>query len=283
MAAVEFDADYFIYDSQETRNLVKLEKAIQYLANQVGSQSHKLLTDETAQAAYGYVSKKLYYEYATVPYELFNQYKFHVVMGELAKHLFEIRNDISFQSQTIKLSTDMAVADIEDGNQGLIVIFKLCISITNELLSNSPAFAKNFYSTSGVKAYLDFLNDDFFTSKNSDVNLKIWDNETVNFIDYLVLNIGTLSRNSENYKEEWISLDAAPILRKAANLNMVAKFNCSMALVNVANDTQIDQLDEIQEYAVVQVDRLKLFHEKLVKGKVKRKKVQFLRTTRSTR
>jgi hypothetical protein len=117
-------------------------------------------------------------------------------------------------------------------------------------------------------------------TNNLNATLHMWDKDATNLVDHLVLNIGTLSRNSEDLKEEWIKLNAVHTLSKAANTNELAKFSCYTALTNIADDAQIEQLEEIQVYADMQVDRLKLFQDGLIKNKLRRKKRQVFENNR---
>jgi hypothetical protein len=87
------DADYFVgFSRNETK---KLEEAIEYLAKNVGKDSHKLLTDSTAKSAYIYISKSIWY-LAEDLFDLFENHSYYEVLSELIKFLFDTRNETDF-------------------------------------------------------------------------------------------------------------------------------------------------------------------------------------------
>jgi hypothetical protein len=169
----------------------------------------------------------------------------------------------------------MSAAEIEDNSDGRVVLFKFCTFSTNVLLSKFVSFGIHFQTTSGLKAYLEFLNDEAFVRKNADVNLVLWDgtNEK-NFVEYLVLNLGSLSRYSQDFKQTWLDLSAVSILAKTAKTIDSTKFSCYTALTNVADDALIEKFEEIQTYANMNVERLKLFYQSLIRNELRRDKRQ---------
>jgi hypothetical protein len=264
----QVNSSYFNYENGENLS-TKLEKAVQDLEKRTDIE--QFFTDDTAKSAFLYIGKLVAFKTTNINYEQFEKHNFHLFIGELMSYLFTKRHELDFKtSQIIELSSAASLSGLGNTSQTKIAAFKVGTYVTNLIASNSVHFARNIQLTGALKAYLDFLNDDQFVKANLNVDLNMWGMGKNNIIEYLVLNLGAFSRVNEEVKQKWIKLDAVNILIKTAKIKEEATYSSYTAITNTADDTQIEQLEEVQIYLKMNVDRLKLFHDGLLDGSLKR-------------
>jgi hypothetical protein len=259
---------YFNYNNAEDLN-ARLEKAAEYLAR--FSDMDQFLTDGAGKNALLFVGKLVAFQTTSINYDIFEKYNFHLFVSQLMEYMCAKRAELDFKSgQTFELNAATALSDTGNSLPVRIVIFKVCTYITNLITSNSVFFARSMQTTGALKAYLDLLNDDAFLRTNLNIDLSMWGSGKNNLVDYLTLNIGLFSRLNEEVKQKWIRLNAVPILIKLAKTKESTTYSAYTAITNVADDTQIEQLEEVQIFCKMNVDRLKLFRDGLLDGSLSR-------------
>jgi hypothetical protein len=118
---------------------------------------------------------------------------------------------------------------------------------------------------------LGFLDDEEFTKKNTDSELKMWDDIGYSLLEYLVLNLSALaSRNSADEKQRYVELKTAEIMRKVLLVKPSTQMDCYTCLVNMSNDSQIEEMPEIQDFADLLGERMVSYSEIFVSGELKR-------------
>ena len=244
----------FIYE-YDANNLQKLEnklvEALDYLNSfeKIG----KLIKKQTGYEAIFCIAKIVGFHLDSIKLDIFNQKNAHEVYGKILNYLY--KTDIKYDFERDSIPNQDPNKDAND-NEKFITIFCMAVYTCNLLMANLLSFKLNFQKTKGLKALVKFLGDKKFLEKNKKSKINPFDSAKLSVIDYLALNLSSLSNNCQDYKDIWNQLDAINIMLRLANKRPSTKEYCYNVIVNVANDHQIETLDEVKSFVKIINDKL---------------------------
>jgi hypothetical protein len=263
----EVNQDTFAYEYKRSTNSDLFPKALRYLASRYENDVRPIFDDEIGLLAFFSVGKCIAYETDICDFELIESTGYDVFLGNMMSNFYELRHELDFSAQSHEMYHAQKATDLKE-KQTLCLRYTLyMINIT---ILQMGSFGKNFPNTNGLKAHLAILNDDEFIGKNLTTTMGMWTNKNMSLIEYLVLNVASLSKFCEEQKQKWIDLHAVNVLLKASKKLPSCAFDSYSAITNVANDDQIEKLDEINEYANMLGVKLKKFHDCFESDKVTR-------------
>lgn len=173
------------------------------------------------------------------------------ILDEVSQHL----NEIDFNDIYIELNDQKKVLP---RNHLIMSLLTYLLYTVNLSLSASVVFNLNFTASNGLKACLRFLNpNDGILEKTLDATLKDFSLTNLNIVKYVLLDINAMSRNYEENATKWNELDALNILLNVAKMKSDAQFDAYVAISNIANDKQIESLNEVYTIVDLLVDMLK--------------------------
>jgi hypothetical protein len=264
---------YFIYthNNWEENVNVKLPEALHYLNSQHTSPDKSaewLFKDDIAFNAYLFAGKTIANENQYIDMEVFDTTGFDKLVANSLLHFATARENLNFTVQTTDFKTAEHASELDDRK---LIIFKMTLFIINQLTTYSASFGINEPHTdpTGLNAHLLFLNDDHFITKNIDTNIVLW-NKTLSLLDYLVMNIASISKFCVENKQTWVELNAVETLLKIAQIKPSARFDAYSSIVNVASDEQIENFEAIQSFKQMLLERLKRFEQEFLSGEVRR-------------
>lgn len=247
-----------------------LPKAVNYLSSNVAGDTEKLFTDSVALKALFFVGKMTAYENSRIDFAVFESDEFLTFLGALMSYSYENHSEFDFEFQTINIFFPEQATTLPSKR---FFAFKYCMHISNQIISQSVFVGTHYPLLKGLKGHIDFLNDLNFVKTHLDSDLVMWDNVPYNVLEYLVLNISSLSRHCEDIKQKWIELDVVNVLLKLAEIktSTAFKFDCYTTCVNIADDKQIESLSQINDsFSHLLGERLKLLSEAFVSGEFER-------------
>ena len=219
--------------------------------------------------AFIFTSRLIANENNDIYMQIFDTKGFDTFSGDLLLSFYENRNKVIFELDgTLKMAEST-----NDMNELYLILFKLCLYLTNQISTYSPSFGTNFPETNGLKAYLNFLNDSEFVNKNLETSIGLW-NKHISLIEYLIMNVSSISKFCEENKQLWVDLDAINILFDIIKSKPSGKFDAYTAIINLVDDNQIEHFEEIQAFQVLLIERLKRFDQEFRSENFKRSKRQ---------
>jgi hypothetical protein len=265
---------FFDYKYQNESNGSKiLPLAVEYLTQNLLFKEDitTFFTDKTAIDAYLFIAKLIAYESNKFDYTPFEANQFEIFVSQIMCHFSEKRNELHITQQKNELSSSLKSEQFfDDSTEVKLIALKCTLFMTNIIPSHSVLFATKFPKAGGLKTYLDFLQDDAFVTANLNTKLMMWDKKETLIIEYFILNISSLSKHCEDYKQKWIVLNTVDVLLKMSKLNANFKYLCYTGITNVADDAQIEHLEEIQDFADMQVEFLRKLHNTVLATAYKR-------------
>jgi hypothetical protein len=244
----------FIYE-YDANNLEKLQNKLEEALDFLNSfkKTVKLVKNQSGYEAIFYIAKILGFHLDSIKFNIFDEKKAHIVYGNILNFLYKIDLEYDFDSDTISKQDPTNEASY---NEKCITIFCMAVYTCNLLMTNLFRFKLEFQKTKGLKALLKFLADKKFLDKNKNSTINPFDSAKLSVIDYLALNLSSLSNNCQDYKDLWNQMDAVNIMLRLADKRPSAKEYCFNVILNVANDYQIETLDEIKSYVKIANDKL---------------------------
>jgi hypothetical protein len=253
------NAEYFAYTYKNARNANEiLPKAIDYLGTEVQNTA-QFFNDKTGLFAFYFVGKMLAYEANSIDESLFENTNFLSFLSNVITFLNGERHTLDFSSQLTNIYTPEQVPSL---NELKVMLFKYTVFVTNQVLLMSVTACKLYMEIkSGVRAHLGFLNDEFFVQVNSERTLIMWDQKENLLIEFLLQNLTSLSKYSEEYVQIWTELNACDTFLKIARLKPNLEFLAYNAMTNVANDREIETIGEFGTFSRKLVDLLSKFSD----------------------
>jgi hypothetical protein len=259
----DINEETFTYVYKSSGNIELFPKAIRYLVVTYERDVKEIFSDQIGLMAFYLVGKCIAYETVGLDLQLIESTGYHVFLGKMMSYFCEVRHELDLSTQSFEMYHAHKATEFTEKQT-------LCLRYTlykiNLIILQMGSFAKSFTDTSGLKAHLAILNDDEFVEKNLETTMAMWTNKNMSLIEYLVLNVASLSKFSEESKQKWIELDAINILLNTSKKMPSSSFECYSAVTNVANDDQIEKLEEINEYANLLGAKLKRFNDLFESG-----------------
>ena len=84
-----------------------------------------------------------------------------------------------------------------------------------------------------------------FLSRNYSIDISTFGTKSFALIDYLVINILSLSNECIEYKKVWNESNAVKSLLKIAKLRKSTRYSAFSAIVRIADDYEIENIDGI--------------------------------------
>jgi hypothetical protein len=162
-------------------------------------------------------------------------------ISRLISYFYTIHNELNFDLK-IDLSTAEDIIDLE---QKRVTVFCLLLYMTNIIMMNSIHLCVQFSLNGFLKAYFQFLSDKDFLEKNSKKIFNMWSREA-NPINYMVMNVLALSKACDENKSIWVDLGSINILLKVCQLKESTQKDGYLAIINIADDKQIESLIEMK-------------------------------------
>jgi hypothetical protein len=261
-------SDYFAYTYKNARNANEiLPKAINHLADEVSDKT-QFLNDKTGLFAFYFVGKMLAYEANSIDEALFENASFLAFLSDMISYLYDERHTVDFGSQLTNIYTPEQVPNL---NELKVMLFKYTVFVTNQvLLMSTPACKLYMQTKSGLSAHLGFMNDEFFVLANADRHLIMWDQKENALVEFLLSNLSTLAKNSEEQARLWTEQKACDTLTKLVRFKPSLAFSAYNTAANVASDNELETLPQLETFASMLVDLLRKFGEALMSDSVKR-------------
>lgn len=254
----------------ELSDELKISNAIAYLKS---LPVNTLIDDKKAYDAILLILIQRAYQTRTILNQNCPQLFSHILL-----ELFKACSQIDFKNFTITYKPHTQIQLISPNDQRVSLI-SFIIQIVNHLAIESITFNVDFARHNGLKAHLAFLDDNDILNKIYDVKLK-WHIEKndddlsnateANLVDHLVTNLGVLSKSYEQNVQLWSTENALGILIKIVKANLTSELPAFITICNIANDKQIESLDELNAIGSVLSKFLAESAHDFRKGEIKR-------------
>jgi hypothetical protein len=252
-------------------NLSKLREAIDHL-NYLNDAS-RIIESQSGYEAIFLIAKYVAFQTNNISYEIFFDKGMHQIYGNILYRLYELYPTYDFTKDKISASNPTPEANY---NEKCITTFCMTTYACNLIMSNLLKFKLYFQKSRGLEAYLKMLGDASFVEKNVNLTMNPFNSAVLYIIDYLTLNLSSLSINCQDYKEIWYDLNSVNILLKIQRIRPTAKDYCLNTILNVATDKQLETLTEIEEYSENLLEKVKKMASELNSGKEERQQRQIL-------
>jgi hypothetical protein len=196
-------------------------------------------------------------ELGTNGYTEFEHTGFNRFLANMINYFSKIRNELDFSKQLqdlleAELDRDLAMRHI------LTLRYSLYL-IRSAAMFAHPSFSKSFCVNNGLKGLMAFLSDTTFVDKNLTTELIMWNCTRDLLFEMITRTVASLSMYCEDVKQKWTELDTVNILKEIQNeLPSSCTFLCLSAIANVADDAQIERLDEIKTFSSMLIERLRI-------------------------
>jgi hypothetical protein len=130
-------------------------------------------------------------------------------------------------------------------NDRRISLIVFILYTVNLSLSQSVKFNISFTSRNGLKAILEFIKDDQTLQKLLNIKITDFSLTQLYLINYIVLDIHSMSRYYEENAQKWVEFDVLNKLLKVGKLKPDSQLDAYVAISNIATDKQIETLTEI--------------------------------------
>ncbi len=252
-------------------NMTKLHEAIDHL-NYLNDAS-KIIESQSGYEAVFLIAKYVAYQTNNVPYEVFVDKNMHHIYGNILYRLYELFPTYDFSKDKISANEPTTNANY---NEKCITTFCMTTYACNLIMSNLLKFKLFFQKTKGLEAYVKMLGDDSFVDKNCNLSMNPFNSAVLFVIDYLTLNLSSVSINCQDYKDIWHDLNTVNILLKIRVKRPTANDYCFNTILNIATDKQLETITEIESFSKILERNVKKIAGDLNIGKIDRQKRQIL-------
>ena len=228
-----------------------LKEAIVFLTTL--KEPEKIINGQEGYQAVFLIAKCIGYQTDALNYDLFVDHKMEELYGNVLLYLYTIHSTYDFGKGSIPFSDPTPNADY---NERCITIFAMSVYSCNLISSKMFKFKANFQLTNGLVAYLNFLKDEAFVRRNMDLTFNPFNSAKLLVLDYLTLNVSSLSAASQDYKNLWRKLGAMDILLKTSRIKASIREYCYTAILNIADDKEIETCTEIHDFSKALIEYL---------------------------
>lgn len=127
--------------------------------------------------------------------------------------------------------------------------------IVNISLLKSAQFSILFARHIGIDAHLKFLSNEIL-EKISNVSVLDFSNEYTDLIDFVVLNLSSMSKNFEDNSSRWVDSNCLDIMLNVARFKPSTQLDAYLTIANIATDKEIDRLTEIHKCTQILVEMI---------------------------
>ncbi len=211
-------------------NLAKLTEAINFL-NTI-KEPAKIIESQSGYEAVFCIGKYIGFSTNNISYDQFIEKNMDTIFGDLLLYLYEKHTTYDFQQGSISGTTPTPNANY---NEKCITIFCMATYSCNLIMSNLLKFKLAFQRSNGLKGYLKMLGDESFVNRNLNNTMNPFNSATLYIIDYLTLNLSSISINCQDFKDVWHGLDSVNILMKIASKRSTSKEYAFNVILNIGN------------------------------------------------
>lgn len=230
----------FKYTNNKVSNYEKLPNAINYLKK---SDPNILIDDKLAYQAIFLWAKT--HGFFTVEMRNFletNGEDMSTILSSLLLELTNVLSELDFSDFKVDVNDQFREMTQNDRRISLIVFILYTVNLS---LSQSVKFNISFTSKNGLKAILEFIKDDQTLQKLLNIKITDFSLTQLYLINYIVLDIHSMSRYYEENAQKWVEFDVLNKLLKVGKLKPDSQLDAYVAISNIATDKQIETLTEI--------------------------------------
>jgi len=189
----------------------------------------QIFSDLNSFRCFTQISKIIYFSKGfKFNYDAFLSNSFDTFLSNLLYFLYEKRSELAFD---------------DDGNQ-YVIAFGNAIYLANNLTVNSTKFSEK-YVTTGLNAYLQFINDEVFVQKNLNAKVDFIERKS-NLFNQMLMNIKNLSEKTcDQYKHIYLDSNIPETMIRIAKLKDSCILDAYMTLIYVCSDRHLESLIEI--------------------------------------
>jgi hypothetical protein len=233
-------ASDFIFDFNELNNLNdKIISGINYLSDL--KDVKELFIDQIAFNAFVFIGKGVAFGDKVIDRTNICKNNFPDFLGKLLMYLYNIYKEIEFKNDKDSMFYAEQSTDL---NEKRVYTLSYCLYVLNMNAMNYVNFSTQFSSSDGLDAHFAFIKDEEFTSKHIDTMVWMWEKQ-ISLIEYLVMNICSLSKLCDETRTKWIKLDSVNSLLNIKKKKISCELDACIAITNIADDKQIENLTEI--------------------------------------
>ena len=189
---------------------------------------------------------------AIIDFDIFCKKNAYETFGNYLQHLHAVSDQYDIAKCTLAVDVPNAAAD---ANERLSSAFCLLFYILNKVFVRSILFSLKFQTSVGLRAMFAFLGDERFLAKYVDTSQSVFHSGAFPLVDDIILNVFVLSKSSDEFRATWMDVGAIEALAFVAKVKPSVQQDVYMTMVNVADDNQIEHLDEIRTLTRVLVDQ----------------------------
>ena len=241
----------YSYSNGTAETNAKLKEASVFLTTL--KEPEKIVNGQQGYEAVFFIAKCIGYQTDSINYDIFVDHKMEELYGNVMLYLYSIHSTYDFSKGSIPSSNPTPNADY---NERCITIFAMSVYSCNLISSKMFKFKANFQLTNGLVAYLNFLKDEAFVRRNMDLTFNPFNSAKLLVLDYLTLNVSSLSAASQDYKNLWRKLGAMDILLKTSRIKASIREYCYTAILNIADDKEIETCTEIHDFSKTLIEYL---------------------------
>ncbi len=224
---------------------LELKKIPFYIEYFLSIKEPSILVNDQKSYKYFYYLKEILFDRAKadlIDWGYFTEKNCHELFAQIINYLYTIRNELDLSEE--KLDTQSFVENPSINSRRLF-IFEWLIIIINSILSKSFKFGFEFNWTKGLDALVSILKDLKFSKKLIDRD----NQKNTLVIPLCVSNLNWMSKVCENSLKRWQDLDVINVLLRIIEILpwKQVKISAYGAIINIANDKQLETIGEIQK------------------------------------
>ena len=244
----------FIDNTQSIEKIEsKIKEAIQYLKKL--NEPDVIIHDQISYEAIFLIGKFIAYRKDEINFDLFIIENLTELYGDIINYLYDIHQNYELDKEELCLNDPQENANF---NQKCLSNLSMILYSINIIMCYNLKFRINFQKTNGLKALFRYLSDEEFIQKYFNLVFDPFGMWKMHFLNLILLSLSNLSFDSQEFKQNWIDLNAVDILIKISELKPSAKNYCYNIILGIANDRQIETLKEINEYSKILINQLKI-------------------------
>jgi hypothetical protein len=207
--------------------VLQLNRGIEYLVSNVKNHV-KIIQDDKSFKAFTFIQNLSRYEFYRRRPNYINDFiekNFYLALSSTIFELVKYFDDL-------KTGYDKSNAMFNKTPENIKNLLECSQDLLNVCVSSSIKFRFDFFNSGGAKSLFGLLiNKEFVESFHHQGSF-----------DTIIMNINWLSKDADQFKNEWLELNAVDILLPISRDYPICKLPGYMALANIANDQQIENM-----------------------------------------
>jgi hypothetical protein len=173
----------------------------------------------------------------------------------MMNHFGEIRNELDFSKQ--ESSIDTIVEPNEDPAMRRTLALRFVLFLIRTAVADAdPPLRNRFCANNGLRGLMNMLGDPAFVDANLATELIMSGDARRPFLDFTVRAVTELSSYCDEVMQYWREVNTVSILRSLWVKIPDSAYRCLTAITNLADDAQIEKLDEVNTFRGMLIDRL---------------------------